>query len=144
MTKSTVFHTKSRVSAKCEIPSDTVYMGNHQFKTGPVSWLHWLTFPVAFLSLYIKLVRKYLNIGLLPNLPKSLFILIIIIWCNVTFFIDRGLLNMPRNPASNMSSVCESRINKACGSFLGFIQNQTLLSCKVLMFTVDVINFLEN
>jgi hypothetical protein len=33
----------------------------------------------GFLSLYIKLERKYLNIGLLQNLPKSLFILIIII-----------------------------------------------------------------
>jgi hypothetical protein len=98
----------------------------------------------GFLSLYIKLDRQYLNIGLLQNLPKSLFILIIIIWCNVTFFINRGLLNTPRNPASNMSSKCELRIKKDCGYFLGFIQNQTLVSCKVLMFTVDFTNFIEN
>jgi hypothetical protein len=43
-----------------------------------------------------------------------------------------------------MSSECELRINKECGSFLGFMQNQTLVSRKVLMFTGDVINFLEN
>jgi len=43
-----------------------------------------------------------------------------------------------------MSSECELRINKECGPFLGFIQNQTLVACTVLMFTVNVINFLEN
>ena len=131
MTKSTVFYIKSTVPAKCEIPNDTAHMGNHQFETWPVSWLPWLTFPVAFLNLYIKLVRKYLNIVLLQNLRKSLFILIIIIRCNVTFFIDRGLLNMPRNPVSYMSSECELRINKECGPFLDFIKNQILVACKV-------------